>query len=296
MGTDAFAERPVDTARLPSLRANNFPYAGPYPWLDQADAQEQIEARLRDGRLTSEEAVQCRFWSENGYLILPKLIDDATLDKVWSAYENAVAKGVIELKPEPAAEGDPYPGRFLDPHRKVNAFCDILRHASLLHWTAAWIAFEDIHPDCGPLLYYPKSHRLPYLFAHDVGISENDFQQRGYAEYHEKYEPRIRRIVEENKLEAHHFHARKGDVLVWHANLIHGGSARRNIQLSRKAVVCHFFVKGSFAYHDLSASASKPFSGTCLLRDRSGELISWPASVKRPNLLRRMVRALRDRE
>jgi hypothetical protein len=336
MGTDAFAERPVDVARLPSLRAKNFPYSGPYPWLDQPDALEQIEMRLRDRRLTPEAANQCRFWSENGYLILPKLIDDATLDKVWSAYENAVAKGVIDLKPEPAAQDDPYPGRFLDPHRKVNAFCDILRHAGLMHWitllmerepepfqtitshkgsqqgahsdsihmttyplgylTAAWIAFEDIHPDCGPLLYYPKSHRLPYLFADDVGIGEEDFKQRGYVEYHEKYEPRIRRIVEEHKMEAHYFHARKGDVLIWHANLIHGGSARRNLQLSRKALVCHFFVKGSFAYHDLSASASKPFSGTCLLRDRSGELISWPASVKRPGLLRRMVRALRNWE
>ena len=28
--------------------------------------------------------------------------------------------------------------------------------------TAAWIAFEDIDPDCGPLVYYPGSHRLPY--------------------------------------------------------------------------------------------------------------------------------------
>jgi len=70
----------------------------------------------------------------------------------------------------------------------------------------------------------------------------------------------------ERGIEPHYFHAKKGDVLIWHANLIHGGSMRRNLQLSRRALVCHFFVKGSFAYHDLSASETKPYSGTCLLR------------------------------
>jgi hypothetical protein len=36
----------------------------------------------------------------------------------------------------------------------------------------------------------------------------------------------------------------KADVLIWHANLLHGGSMRRDLRLSRKAVVCHFFGKG----------------------------------------------------
>ena len=110
------------------------------------------------------------------------------------------------------------------------------------------------------------------MFAKDVGISEKDFKQRGYAEYHEKYEPRIQEILEESKIEPHYFHANKGDVLIWHANLIQGGSMRRDLELSRKALVCHFFVKGSFAYHDLSASETKPFSGTCLLREQTPQL------------------------
>jgi len=66
-------------------------------------------------------------------------------------------------------------------------------------------------------------------------------------------------------------------VLIWHANLIHGGSMRRNIRLSRKALVCHFFVKGAFVYHDLAAARSKQqYMGTCLLRDQSGELRLLP--------------------
>lgn len=133
--------------------------------------------------------------------------------------------------------------------------------------SAAWIAFEDIHSDSGPLVYYPGSHRLPYLFSKDVGISEKEFKTDGYKPYHERYEPRIRALVEEHGIEPHHFHARKGDVLIWHANLIHGGSVRNDLQKSRRALVCHFFVKGSFVYHDLAASRSKQqYLGTCLLR------------------------------
>ena len=336
---EIFAETPVDFAQLPALRAENFPYSGPHPWLDQPDALERINLKLGRGEITAGEAEQCRYWREYGYIILPKLIEDTILDDVWRAYEEAVASGEIPLKPESAGESDPYPGRFLDPHQKISAFCQILRHDRLLHWirllmehepepfqtitchkgsqqgahsdsihmttyplgylTAAWIAFEDIHPDCGPLVYYPGSHRLPYLFSKDVGISEQEFKERRYTAYHEKYEPRIRELIEEYKLEPHYFHARKGDVLIWHANLIHGGSMRRNLQLSRKAVVCHFFVKGSFTYHDLSASETKPYSGTCLL-DAQDEPAAQKASVgarvesPKSSLLARFMRALKN--
>lgn len=306
-----FADQPVRISKLPSFRAEHFPYSGPYPWLDQPDALERVERKLQTGELSEEQARQCRYWAANGYLVIERLFDDSILDEVWAAYEEAARAGKIQLGDEPAGAGDPYPGRFLNPHKKAARFCRILKHPGLLDWirllmerepkplqtiashkgsqqgvhsdsihmttyplgylSAAWIAFEDIHPDSGPLVFYPGSHRLPFVFSKDVGISESDFQREGYRPYQERYEPHIRRVIEERKLEPHYFHARKGDVLIWHANLLHGGSPRRNLQLSRKAVVCHFFVKGAFVYHDLAASRSRQqYMGTCILRDDSG--------------------------
>ena len=307
----SFADQPVKTSRLPTFRAEHFPYSGPYPWLDHPDALAQIDTRLRQKTITEAEAELCRCWATSGYVILKGLIEDPVLNDVWSGYEKAVATGRIALPPEPAEDDDPNPGRYLNPHKKVGAFCRILKHAELLrcirlfmqrepkplqtiaahkgsqqglhsdsihmttyplgYLTAAWIAFEDIHPDCGPLVYYPGSHRLPYVFSRDVGITEEDFKREGYAPYHAKYEPHIRRLVETR--EPHYFHAKKGDVLIWHANLVHGGSARKNLALSRKSVVCHFFVKNAFVYHDLAASRSRQqYIGTCLLRDDQGKL------------------------
>jgi Phytanoyl-CoA dioxygenase (PhyH) len=308
-----FADQPLHVSKLPSFRAEHFPYSGPYPWLDQPDALERIAAKLRQGEISSGEADQCRHWAAKGYIVLDRLIDDRILDEVWEAYENAIRAGKVTPPPDPACEGDAYPGRFLNPHKKIAAFCRILKHPGLLRWiellmerepkplqtitshkgsqqplhsdsihmttyplgylTAAWIAFEDIHSDSGPLVYYPGSHRLPYVFSKDVGITESDFKKNGYRSYQAKYEPYIAELIQKHELEPGYFHARKGDVLIWHANLIHGGSPRRNIRLSRHAVVVHFFVKGSFVYHDLAAARSRQqYMGTCLLRDAQGHL------------------------
>jgi ectoine hydroxylase-related dioxygenase (phytanoyl-CoA dioxygenase family) len=313
IGRTYFAEKPVKTSRLPSFRAEHFPYSGPYPWLDQPNAFEEVDSRLHRNELSAADAELCRYWSTNGYVILRNLIDDQILDSVWEAYERAIRAGKIKLEPESAGENDPHPGRYLNPHKKIGALCKILKHTELLrsirllmerepkplqtifahkgsqqglhsdsihmttyplgYLTAAWIAFEDIHPDCGPLVYYPGSHRLPYVFSKDVGISETDFRNDGYAPYRARYEPYIRQLVEEHQIEPHYFHAKKGDVLIWHANLIHGGSPRRILDFSRHSLVCHFFVKGAFVYHDLASSRSKQqYLGTCLLRDDAGDL------------------------
>jgi len=306
-----FAEKAVKISKLPSFRAEHFPYAGPYPWLDRPDALERIEQKLRAGEIDGAEAGQCRRWHTDGYIILERFFDDETLGAVWSSYERAIAAGKIKLASEPAGEGDPYPGRYLNPHKKAAAFCRILKNPALLHWirllmerepkplqtiashkgseqgthsdsihmttyplgylSAAWIAFEDIHPESGPLVYYPGSHRLPYVFSKDVGISESEFKSAGYRSYQQKYEPYIENLLAQHNAQPHYFHARRGDVLIWHANLLHGGSKRRDLQYSRKAVVCHFFVKGAFVYHDLAAARSRQqYMGTCLLRDESG--------------------------
>ncbi len=306
-----FADQPLATSKLPAFRAEHFPYSGPYPWLDQPDAQDRIESKLQKGEITGEQADLCRYWTDNGYVILKNLVEESTLDQVWTSYESAVKAGKIKLEPEVVNEDDPYPGRYLNPHKKVGEFCQISKHPGITsairflmerepkllqtiashkgsqqgahsdsihmttyplgYLTAAWVAFETIHPDSGPLVYYPGSHKLPYVFSKEVGITEAEFKQVGYASYHEKYEPHIRRLIASHDLVPHYFHANKGDVLIWHANLIHGGSLRQDFKRSRKAVVCHFFVKGTFVYHDLAAARSRQqYLGTCLLRDRVG--------------------------
>jgi hypothetical protein len=290
---------PVDIAALPVVRREAFPDAGPLPWLDRPGALDQVDRALARGALTEQQARFARDFSVEGAFVAERLFEPAVLDDAWAAYEAALADGRIVVPAEAVDETDRYPSRALNAHRlvpqvralfydrkllnlmemllgvAVRPFQTIIghkgsqqrAHSDSIHMTtyplgylaAAWIALEDIGADAGPLIYYPRSHRLPYLFSRDVGISAEDFAATGYVPYHERYEPAVAELVERAGLEPRRFLARKGDVLVWHANLLHGGAPRTDLQLTRKALVCHYFAEGASCYHDL-ASARASFA------------------------------------
>ncbi|MEY2526333.1 MAG: hypothetical protein QOE73_1104, partial [Verrucomicrobiota bacterium] len=199
-----FGDVHVDLSQIANPRIENFPDAGPFPWLDRPDAKAEIAKRVTAGTITATEADQLGHWTNAGYLILEKAVESDLLDEVWITYQKAIDDGTIQLQPEQTSPEDPWPGRCLDPHLKVPEICRVMRHPEILRWirllmdrppapfqtitchkgsqqgvhsdsihmttyplgylTAAWIAFEDIHPDSGPLVYYPGSHHLPYLF------------------------------------------------------------------------------------------------------------------------------------
>ncbi len=285
----------VDFDAVAQFRAERFPASGPLPWLDRPDAEQEIVRRVQAGQITPFEGAFARKWRRDGFVVLEGFYDAGRLDLVWRAYEEALAAGRL-TPDALATEVDPLPGRALNPHFHVPEVDALLHdgavvelvsmllgvqalpfqtiaghkgseqraHSDAIHMTtyplgylaASWIAFEDIAPDSGPLVYYPGSHRLPYVFAGHVGISPEAFRERGYLEYHERYEPRIAELLQEHGLQPFFFGARKGDVLLWHGNLIHGGSPRERMGSSRRALVCHYFAKGCLTYHDLAASSS----------------------------------------
>jgi len=110
--------------------------------------------------------------------------------------------------------------------------------------------------------YFPYSGPYPWLDGDDAFERIDDVLQSGEIS-----------LQEAEKCRYWSQRARKGDVLIRHANLIHGGSPPKNLGLSRYSIVCHYFVKGSFVYHDLASARSKSqYMGTCLLRDETGNL------------------------
>jgi hypothetical protein len=286
-------------AAQPTFRAAAFPAGGPLPWLDRPGAAAEIEARLSRGEISAAEAALARAWASDGAVVLEGFYDGARLDGVWSAYERALGAGTVTPDAAPT-EADPLPGRTLNAHFAVREIDALLRdpalveivslllgaealpfqtiighkgseqraHSDAIHMTtyplgylaASWVAFEDIPPDAGPVVYYPGSQRLPYVFSHDVGISEREFAERGYLPYHERYEPRIAELIAAHGLEPRAFTPRKGDVLLWHANMLHGGSKRERAGSSRRALVCHYFARGCVTYHDLAAAPSHLFA------------------------------------
>jgi ectoine hydroxylase-related dioxygenase (phytanoyl-CoA dioxygenase family) len=95
-----------------------------------------------------------------------------------------------------------------------------------------WIALEDITMDSGPLVYYPRSHKLPFYTMQRLGIEPGN-----YAEYENKIDQKIKKYG----LKPKYGTIQKGDIVIWHANLIHGGSKRNDPDITRKSIVIHYF-------------------------------------------------------
>jgi len=131
-------------------------------------------------------------------------------------------------------------------------------HSDSIHMTtfpygniiAVWVALEDIVPDCGPLHYYPGSHKLPYVLNRDYDNTGSKYKlgKRTYADY----EDHIESVVKKHKLKKNVFLAKKGDLLIWHANLLHGGEKVIDEKSSRKSMVFHYYANDSICFHEIT--------------------------------------------
>jgi hypothetical protein len=104
-----------------------------------------------------------------------------------------------------------------------------------MHLAASWLALEDIQPGTGELEYYVGSHRAPdFLFG---GVSK--WMENSTAE-HERFLRSLHADAEAYGHARSTFLARRGDVLIWHADLAHGGSPVTQPGRTRKSLVTHF--------------------------------------------------------
>jgi hypothetical protein len=126
---------------------------------------------------------------------------------------------------------------------------DLIHFDSLPHrWlTAAWVALEDMTENNGSLLYVPGSHKLPIFDFYDLKIDVPEFgkQFESYAEYEEF----IRQLVDSNELEVKPLLCKKGQALIWSANLIHGGDVIRDPNSTRYSQVTHFYYDDCDVYY-----------------------------------------------
>jgi phytanoyl-CoA hydroxylase len=104
----------------------------------------------------------------------------------------------------------------------------------LNHYFGVWTALEDVQPGSGPLIYYEKGHvALPdaKLFG-DPSVNAQTY----FGEIVAACEKRGLKVVE--------YYANKGDTLIWHPELPHGGAAILTARQSRRSIVFHYIPEG----------------------------------------------------
>jgi ectoine hydroxylase len=281
----AYKKYNINKSLIASISSKDFPDKESRAWLDTGDSAVLAPQRHRFAEFPVYIQEQIKNWSRDGYLILEKFFDSSTCDAVnkeiaklqqtgklhftygnklmFANKKSKLIKGVAE---NPQLKN--VMSFILD--KDIVAFQTInfihgsqqRAHSDSIHMTtyplgylvAAWIALEDITHENGPLFYYPGSHRLPYLLNNDFNEGSN-FLTLGKKDYVD-YEDVLEDLVKQKGYEQKEFLARKGDVLIWHANLVHGGAPILNKELTRKSMVVHYYATDVIKYHEITERPS----------------------------------------
>ena len=266
-----------------SLSSLDFPSISEHetPWLDHLDSQIFLPQDPGFQTLDKESKEAILNWSDEGFAILKGFFNSDIVDTV-----NTLLSKLIEDKKLRLKEGRKYmfAVRYSDQikalanPKKLTDIVDLLMgrpadlfqsvnflkgsedpaHSDFIHMStypygyliAVWIALEDINEDNGPLFYYPGSHKLPYMMNKDFSHGGNKWLLG--KNYKKEYTKKIESVLQDNNFEKKVFTAKKGDVLIWHANLLHGGSPVIDQLKTRKSMVLHYFGRDVIRYHEIT--------------------------------------------
>lgn len=242
-----------------------------------------FEELSASGGLSGDDLELARHYRDRGYVVLERpVVGDDVIDRALSDLEgryDGFATGydvpsrkqdawhdsaaVAEIARAPAAVDllTKLYGRRAFPFQTLNFRMGTQQHAhsDTVHFhsvpqhfmAGVWVALEDIHPDSGPLVIYPGSHTLPVLDPFDLNI---EALWSSYLEYEEAIEA----VVAALSLEPHPVILKRGQAVIWAANLIHGGTAVRDPQRTRLSQATHYYFEDCVYYQP---AVSDPFMG-----------------------------------
>lgn len=249
------------------------------------DLAEKLKFWQKNGYVVLEQAIQAEllnvFWSD-----VEELLENPTKYKIWTRIDQPQFDPVRERQigefPKEALKGKyvklndfhnlSVAGKKLMTHPAIVTFLDaifqqktvVMQSLTFLygsqqpthqdfpwvtakmpsHLAAAWIPLEDIKIDSGPLYYYVGSHKMP-KFNFGNGIVYNQRSTRTpleFADYLDK-------TCAELNYPKDTLLIKRGDVLIWHAALAHGGDIIGNPEQTRKSYVCHYSTEEALPFH-----------------------------------------------
>lgn len=120
-----------------------------------------------------------------------------------------------------------------------------------------WMALEDVNKNAGPLAIVERSHKFPVLNNEKLKLSipknEKELKQN-----YTKYEKKVVQILRNKKSKIKEIIIKKGQIILWDANLLHGAKKIKNKKITRKSLVFHYhFDKCKKYYNPIYSMVSK---------------------------------------
>jgi ectoine hydroxylase-related dioxygenase (phytanoyl-CoA dioxygenase family) len=110
-------------------------------------------------------------------------------------------------------------------------------------FVASWIALEDVTIGGGELFYHPGSHTLSDFLYGGRWKTIYDCRRMNSGVFPaaevQQFVDSLKKRTEQYSMHKKPLVAKKGDVLIWHADLVHGGNPVSK-DMTRKSVVAHY--------------------------------------------------------
>lgn len=158
-------------------------------------------------------------------------------------------------------------------------------HADSIHFNSepfgamcgVWVALEDVDSEQGPLIYYPGSHKMDEMNYSDFGLESS---QSSYPAYLQE----LQTIIKDNALEPEYGILKKGQALIWSANLLHGGSKQIDQSLTRKSQVTHYYQQDAKYWRPSESVNDRSYFDPDWVRDMSGQPFVYPVPEPSSNI------------
>lgn len=152
-------------------------------------------------------------------------------------------------------------------------------HADNIHFNSepfggmcgVWVALEDVGMEQGPLIYYPGSQKLNEMNYSDFDLASSEASYPAYLQ-------ELQTVIKDNAFEPHYGILKKGQALVWSANLLHGGSKQTDQSLTRKSQVTHYYQEDAKYWRPSGSEKKRNYFTPDWVRDMSGQPFVFPIS------------------
>ena len=226
-----------------------------------------LDRTIAPPNLTSDQ----EYWRRYGYLIIENFIPQDLIDRYCKRFlKDTLSIGKIGyLSPTPYLEVDEiknlclYPP-LLDKLRELIGH-EMAMHLNLTNWKSTqrnwhqddylnpvsvnahyagvWFALDYIHPDSGPFEFVPGSHRWDVCRQEKIlsALPPEIRSDPDWPWHAEKIlNPLYDAEIERQRVQTVTWCGKKGDVLIWHAWLLHRGSLPRNPEIVRPTIITHY--------------------------------------------------------
>jgi hypothetical protein len=152
------------------------------------------------------------------------------------------------------------------PMHKDSAYVKVDTNPSSL--LATWLALDDLSPGTGELEFYIGSHRAPdFLFG---GYSK---WMEGFANEHDNYLLSLHDDADALGQIKGSFLAKKGDVLIWHANLAYGDTRVTKSNRTRRSLATHFTAAEYEPLYRRDSHFEELRTGSCVFVSQYGDIV-----------------------